>query len=418
MFKVNFLTLLLIQLLTATGAFAANADVRADMLTIKFTSAIKASKYAEALPAMAELETLGTPLSEDFYFLYLDTLDQAGENATALNRSYAYIDKFGRGGKYYGRVIEIATRLQDLADRDAKVAAEAKAKAAAEASRREKDLWQKAQASENPKVIEEYISQNSNSTYLSSAKEMLASIRSSQAEFAQGKVIKDCADCPEMVMISPGAFTMGLTMGGEKPTSAWTPHNVTIAKSFALAKTEVTKAQWRAVMGTDSSRWGDCNDDNCPADGVGWKDAKEYLRRLSLKTGKTYRLPSEAEWEYACRAGAQHEYCGSDTRDAVASYRKSFPSAVATKQPNAWGLYDMTGNVAEWVEDCTLWGYELKIAPTDGSAFVPTDDSFCVRDERILRGGAYKDLPENLVAAARYSHSESFGGGGMEFARP
>lgn len=134
-----------------------------------------------------------------------------------------------------------------------------------------------------------------------------------------GETFRDCTDCPEMVVIPEGSA---------------------IGRSFA--------------MGNNPSYFSNCGAD-CPVEQVSWNDAKEFIRRLNSKTGKQYRLPSEAEWEYACRAGGQQEYCGSDSVDSVAWYglnsgRTTHP--VARKQPNAFGLYDMLGNVAEWVEDC------------------------------------------------------------------
>jgi formylglycine-generating enzyme required for sulfatase activity len=120
---------------------------------------------------------------------------------------------------------------------------------------------------------------------------------------------------------------------------------------------------------------------------VSWNDALSFIQKLNAKTGKQYRLPSEAEWEYACRAGTQLEYCGGDNADSLAwssfnsgSYFFNTPHPVATKKANAFGLYDMSGNVWEWVED----GYHENYigAPTDGSSW--GDGS-----TRVLRGGSW-----------------------------
>jgi formylglycine-generating enzyme required for sulfatase activity len=195
-----------------------------------------------------------------------------------------------------------------------------------------------------------------------------------------GQVIKDCDECPEMVVIPAGSFRMGSDNGDsdEKPV-----HDVQVG-AFALARTEVTQGQWRAIMGSNPSHFSSCGD-NCPVEKVSWDDAKDYVRKLSQKTGQTYRLPSEAEWEYACRAGGQHQYCGSDSLDSVAWYNSNSGSsthAAGQKQANAWGLLDMSGNVWEWVEDC--WNGSYSGAPTDGSAWTSGDCG-----KRVVRGGSW-----------------------------
>lgn len=208
---------------------------------------------------------------------------------------------------------------------------------------------------------------------------------------------KDCNDCPEMVTLPAGSFSMGANNGesDEKPT-----HNVSVA-AFAMGKYEVTQGQWKAVMGSNPSQFKNCGD-NCPVENVSWDDAQAFIQKLNAKTGKQYRLPSEAEWEYACRAGAQQEYCGSDNIDAVAWYgayadpvgnSAKTTNRVGQKQANAWGLYDMSGNVWEWVEDRYHDNYNG--APTDGSAW--QGDSA----NRVLRGGSWDSVPQNARAAIR-----------------
>ena len=208
------------------------------------------------------------------------------------------------------------------------------------------------------------------------------------------KDFKDCPECPEMVVIPAGSFQMGSVNGDEdeKPV-----HAVRIAKPFALAKTEVTQAQWRAIMCSNPSQFSGCGD-NCPVEKVSWDDAQEYLRRLSAKTGQSYRLPSEAEWEYACRAGGAHFYCGSDSIESVAWFTgnsKGSPHPVGGKNANAFGLHDMTGNVWEWVEDCYNPSYQG--APADGSTWTSRD---CRRGNR--RGGSWDSEPRISRAANRY----------------
>ena len=160
------------------------------------------------------------------------------------------------------------------------------------------------------------------------------------------QIIKDCTTCPEMVVIPSGEFKMGYRSSIEK-----SGRNVSV-NTFALGKTEVTQSQWRAVMGSNPSKFSSCGDD-CPVEQVSWDSAQEFLKKLNAMTGKQYRLPSETEWEYACRAGGQQEYCGSDILDKVGWYDANSEDTthpVARKQPNAFGLYDMSGNVMEWLE--------------------------------------------------------------------
>lgn len=200
-------------------------------------------------------------------------------------------------------------------------------------------------------------------------------------ESSEGKVFRDCPDCPEMVVIMAGSFKMGDNSGSsdEKPL-----HSVRISRSFALARTEVTQGQWRSVMGNNPSRFSDCGD-NCPVNNVSWNDAQDYIRKLSQKTGKTYRLPSEAEWEFVCRAGGVQTYCGGEKLDSVGWYSSnsvSMTHPVAGKQANAWGFYDMSGNVWEWTADC--WNENYNGALSDGNAWLSGD---CKR--RVLRGGSW-----------------------------
>jgi len=219
-----------------------------------------------------------------------------------------------------------------------------------------------------------------------------------QVEYRKKKMpFRDCPDCPEMVILPAGSFTMGSSKGGDESPA----HSVTLGQPFALGKTEITQGQWKAVMGNNPSSFENCGD-TCPVEQVSWNDAKEFIGKLNAKTGKQYRLPSEAEWEYACRAGGQNKYCGSDNPDSVAWYgfyatpkgnSGKTTNPVATKQANAFGLYDMSGNVWEWVEDSYHANYNG--APTDGSAW-QGDGA-----KRVLRGGSWGNGPDDSRSAYR-----------------
>jgi formylglycine-generating enzyme required for sulfatase activity len=212
---------------------------------------------------------------------------------------------------------------------------------------------------------------------------------------------RDCPTCPEMAIIPTGNFYMGGNGKAEMPI-----HLVTIPRSFALGKTEITQGQWKELMGTNPSEFKECGD-NCPVEKVSWDDALQYIAKLNAKTGKQYRLPSEAEWEYACRAGAHNDYCGGDNINNIAWYSAKanandagsgnvteFTHAVGKKQANAFGLFDMSGNVWEWTQDSAAHT-DYNGAPADGSVW--QGDS----DYKILRGGSWFHSAKSARAETR-----------------
>jgi formylglycine-generating enzyme required for sulfatase activity len=258
------------------------------------------------------------------------------------------------------------------------------------------------------------------------------------AKPAPGTVFSDCAECPEMVVIPAGAFAMGFD-GGETPERYDGPvRNVTIAEPFALGRFEVTVAQWRAfidetgyampdwcrVWSYDRKQWARDEDADWrdpklarpilpeePAVCLTWKDAQAYVAWLRQKTGKPYRLPSEAEWEYAARAGTStrfffgedaNEGCAygniyDQTADAVFHFEWEAArctdgyaslAPVGRFKPNPFGLHDVLGNVWEWLEDCYIVPYPPD--PSDGGA---VQASGACR-YRAVRGGAWMTWPE------------------------
>jgi formylglycine-generating enzyme required for sulfatase activity len=186
------------------------------------------------------------------------------------------------------------------------------------------------------------------------------------------------------VHIPGGSFQMGSNHGNkdEKPV-----HTVRI-EPFYMMTTEVTQAMWQELMGSNPSHfWGY----DSPVDQVSWEDAQEFMQKLNKRDpGKNYRLPSEAELEYACRCGTSNEYyTGDNESDLVragwySGNSDSRTHPVGQKLPNAWGLYDMHGNVWEWCEDWYHKSYEG--VPTDGQAWISPEGSF-----RVLRGGSWYD---------------------------
>lgn len=234
-------------------------------------------------------------------------------------------------------------------------------------------------------------------TVLSPALADAASVSRRPAAAKAGDIFRDCSYCPEMVAIPPGSFIMGSpTADPARSENEGPAHAVKIARPIAVGRTAVTQVQWVALMGGNPSYFANCGAD-CPVEWVSWNDAREYISRLNAKTGKDYRLPSEAEWEYACRAGGTQAYCGSDDPESVAWYGTNSANTthpVAGKKANAWGLHDMSGNVFEWVEDC--WNRNYERAPTDASAWTSGQCSM-----RVLRGGAWWSGPEALRSAKR-----------------
>jgi formylglycine-generating enzyme required for sulfatase activity len=190
----------------------------------------------------------------------------------------------------------------------------------------------------------------------------------------------------EFVWVPPGTFQMGDTFGGGHYSHERPVHAVTLTQGYYLGKTEVTQAQWQAVMGSNPSYFASCGPD-CPVEGVSWNDIQVFLANLNAQTGQSYRLPTEAEWEYAARGGPYsqgYKYAGSNTVGEVAWTRENnTPSGtkpVGTKLPNELGLYDLSGNVFEWVQD--WWSSYTVGAQIDPTG--PTTDSL-----RVLRGGSW-----------------------------
>jgi formylglycine-generating enzyme required for sulfatase activity len=207
-----------------------------------------------------------------------------------------------------------------------------------------------------------------------------------------------------MVVIPAGSFDMG---GAGRPFDR-PVHRVTIGQQFALSRYEITFDNWDLCVEAGGCRfkpddhgWG--RGDH-PVINVSWFDAKEYVAWLSQRTGKAYRLPSEAEWEYAARGGTQTPfYWGAQVGTRQANCRDCQtgagvkPLSVGSFSANAFGLYDMSGNVAEWVEDC--WNESYNGAPQDGSAWAKGNCSL-----RVLRGGSFDSPSSYLFSAARFRY--------------
>jgi formylglycine-generating enzyme required for sulfatase activity len=219
---------------------------------------------------------------------------------------------------------------------------------------------------------------------------------------------KDCAACPVMVPLPAGSFTMGSNAGdiSERP-----PHHVAVGAPFAIGKYAVTVEQWNACVTANacpklSSE--NASGTKAPARDLSWDDVQQYLKWLSKATGKPYRLPTEAEWEYAARGGTSTPYWwGDQMRKGNANckgcgdpWHETGPENVGTFAANPYGLYDMGGNVWQWVSDC--WHSSYKDAPADGRIW---DASGC--NMRVIRGGSWLEGADYMLASTRFKYSES-----------
>ena len=233
------------------------------------------------------------------------------------------------------------------------------------------------------------------------------SLYSNIANAKTGETIKDCNECPELVVVPSGSFHMGgLNKGAYEQKRGHPIHKVTIGYSFAVGKYEVTFSQWDACVSDGGCKhnpndkgWGRGNH---PVMNVTWSDTKEFTRWLKQKTGKKYRLLSEAEWEYVARAGTSTIFpWGDNINPDQARYKSRSTVPVGSYKPNAFGLYDVVGNVWEWVEDC--WHKNFVGAPKDGRAWKNTGAHNCNR--RVVRGGLYLYPPNISRIAFRTSDS-------------
>jgi formylglycine-generating enzyme required for sulfatase activity len=224
---------------------------------------------------------------------------------------------------------------------------------------------------------------------------------------AEPATLQDCANCPTLVRIPAGSFLMGQASGDP---SAAPQHRVSI-RAFALGEHPVTVGQWKACVAD-----GGCNftprmtnpQDRTPVYNISWDDAQMFLRWLSKKAGKTYRLPTESEWEYAARANTSTRYWWGENVgsmlanciDCGGTQDPRTPAPVGTFKANAFGLYEVHGGVAQWVADC--WAPNYHQAPTDGSAH---EQKNC--EKRVLRGGSFRNERGDITAASRNNYDAS-----------
>ncbi|MDD2882847.1 MAG: SUMF1/EgtB/PvdO family nonheme iron enzyme [Rhodoferax sp.] len=209
-----------------------------------------------------------------------------------------------------------------------------------------------------------------------------------------GDILQDGPDLPTLVVLPGGHFQMG--------SNAWSnsqPIHTVQIKSFAMGQYPVTQRQWLAVMGDNPSRF--TGDEARPVESVSWDDVQRFIEKLNAQTGHTYRLPSEAEWEYACRAGSTGKWCFGDDEKQLGQYAWYKDNSgdqihpVGQLNANAFGLHDVHGNVWEWCHD--TWHESYNGAPCDGTAWISGDQ----QDKRLARGGSSYDISGGALAACR-----------------
>ena len=211
----------------------------------------------------------------------------------------------------------------------------------------------------------------------------------------------------DLVLVPAGTFQMGNVIPGEKPI-----HEVTITRPFFLGKFEVTQAQYQTVMGSNPSHF---KGTNLPVESVSWDKAQEFCAKVSARTGRSVQLPTEAQWEYACRAGSKGTYSsGEDLADlkkiAWFSWSGEAQADAPTKpvgsfQPNAFGLYDMHGNVYEWCADWFDPDFYTRSPKEDPVNLIEVIPPGRKEAQPVLRGGSAGSPPGKVRAAYRNNYS-------------
>jgi sulfatase modifying factor 1 len=219
------------------------------------------------------------------------------------------------------------------------------------------------------------------------------------AEASTGSMVTDPATGMQFMFAKGGCYRMGDTFGDGKEDEK--PAHEVCVDSFYIGKYTVTEEQWQKMMGSNPSSYKQCGR-NCPVQGVSWNDIQKFIRTVNQLSGKNYRLPTEAEWEYAARSGGKSEkWAGTSSESGLGKYAwynlnsHNQIHPVGQKQPNGLGIYDMSGNVWEWCQD---WygAYYYKESPKNNPQG-PANGS-----ARVVRGGSWVNLAWGLRASYRY----------------
>ena len=367
-----------------------------------YVSAFPEGRYADAARdegAYAHVRTRGTLKA---YAAYVSAFPEGRHAEEAREAAYAHARSEGTPTAYAAYVSAFPDGRRADAARDEIAFANADS------------LW-------TVEAYTDYIASYPSGRYADKARRWKAALERESpltATSSAGTTVRECAACPEMVVVPAGDYMMGSPDGeGGREKNEGPVHRVTIAAPLAVGKYEVTFAEWDACVeaGGCAHRPGDegWGRGTRPVINVSWEDAQAYVAWVSRETGRPYRLLSEGEWEYVARAettgtywwdgwfstGADHAYAnyGTDTcceGKAAGADRWMHTSPVGSFEANAFGLVDTAGNVGEWVADC--WHDSYRGAPSDGSARTNGDCG-----SRVLRGGSWYDSPRNLRSADR-----------------
>ena len=354
----NVIRVLLLVLFLSAPAAAQEMqpDTPADELLFDATKELESGDHQEALRIFREIDALGVEPAPDFIFLYGRTLVEHGAGKEDWRKGRSLLTAFVTAAGWESERYTEALKLL--------LAAQAKLDAAEVRDRLEERL---------PHILE--------------------------------------AVKAQMVRVEGGSFVMGCTPEQDGCHADERPLRIVRTSTFEIGTYEVTQELWQAVMGGNPSAFADCP--RCPVETVSWDDVQAFLARLN-SGGAGYRLPSEAEWEYASRGGSLskgYRYAGSDDWAEVAwiyanADNRTHP--VGQKKPNELGLFDMSGNVREWVQDC--WHGSYAGAPNDGRAW---DEGDC--DRRAIRSGSWYGKPSYVRSANRFWYAPYFRNNNMGF---
>ena len=346
-------------------------EIQADRYLVQAERQLHAGDHDAAVATLDKIVALqgehGLAIPSAFWFKYAQASQNAGRFEQAVESATHYLMEAGQHGHYYMAALQIL----DASEREL----EAKRQHEAE----ERAHQERSEAAEERR----------------------------RAEGAFADPLRSGGNGPDMVVIPAGEFRMGCRSLLECVHSEKPVHDVSILQPFAVSKYEITFEQWdrcTSAGGCNGHRaadedWGR---QNRPVVNVSWEDAQAYVSWLSKETGGDYRLPSESEWEYAARAGTTTRYFwGSDSGKNRANCNgycrdqwKSTTAPVGSFAANAFGLYDLHGNVYEWTEDC--WNDSYTGAPSEGSPWVKGD---CAN--RVIRGGSWLSHPERATVSRR-----------------